>query len=275
MTFRKETPWIPSPDLCSDYFEEDASYTNWRPRGGGDYLMIYTEAGAGRFVTAKGTVIAKKGEAVLYSPHELQDYSTDGKRGFWNLSWVHFLPKPHWQIWLDWPVSEEGLKIIALGGGEVGQRFKQALHDVIRLSRHPIPEAMDLASNSLEAALLWARSAASREGWHQIDARVRKAMGYLTEHLREPFSMEELAGHCHVSGSRLAHLFKEQTKTTPQQFFEAQRMRQARNLLRFTGRSVAEVAADVGYDDPYYFTKRFHRHAGESPSAFRKNVKRS
>ena len=46
-------------------------------------------------------------------------------------------------------------------------------------------------------------------------------------------------------------------------------MQHARQLLIRTSLSIAEVAADVGYSDPFYFSNRFHRYNGKSPTAFR------
>lgn len=46
-------------------------------------------------------------------------------------------------------------------------------------------------------------------------------------------------------------------------------MLEARRLLRFTDRSVGEVAHAVGFDDPLYFSRAFKRHAGSAPQAWR------
>jgi AraC family transcriptional regulator of arabinose operon len=37
-----------------------------------------------------------------------------------------------------------------------------------------------------------------------------------------------------------------------------------------TSLGIAEIAAQVGYDDPFYFTNRFRRHAGKSPTQYRR-----
>jgi AraC family transcriptional regulator of arabinose operon len=50
-------------------------------------------------------------------------------------------------------------------------------------------------------------------------------------------------------------------------------MGQAGQLLRLTGLGIAEVAAEVGYDDPFYFSNRFHRYSGKSPTQFRQQKK--
>jgi AraC family transcriptional regulator, transcriptional activator of pobA len=46
-------------------------------------------------------------------------------------------------------------------------------------------------------------------------------------------------------------------------------MLEAARLLRFTNMHVQQVALQVGYDDPLYFSRAFKRHFGESPMAYR------
>jgi AraC family transcriptional regulator, transcriptional activator of pobA len=46
-------------------------------------------------------------------------------------------------------------------------------------------------------------------------------------------------------------------------------MLEAARLLRFTDMNVQQVALQVGYDDPLYFSRAFKRHFGESPVAYR------
>jgi AraC family transcriptional regulator of arabinose operon len=46
-------------------------------------------------------------------------------------------------------------------------------------------------------------------------------------------------------------------------------MQMASRLLRLTGFTITEVAAEVGYADPFYFSNRFRRYSGKSPSQFR------
>ena len=50
----------------------------------------------------------------------------------------------------------------------------------------------------------------------------------------------------------------------------ALRMARARQLLDRTAAPVAEIAREVGYEDPFYFSRRFQRHHGMSPTQFRR-----
>ena len=102
-----------------------------------------------------------------------------------------------------------------------------------------------------------------------MDLRVRKAIDYLATDLRGPFDLERLARHCGMSVSRLAHLFKQQTGASPREYLERHRMQRACQLLRVTALGISEVAAEVGYPDAFYFSNRFRRAFGQSPSRFR------
>ncbi len=270
MKVRLRASHSPVKELYCDEFRRGRSYTNWRPEGSGDWLLIYTEGGSGQLVSSGQACATRPGDVVLYAPHDSQDYGTRPEAERWHLLWVHFTPKAPWQAWLRWPRNEHGSKLLHLEKGEVRDSFRAAMRRMIRLSRRKLPGALDLAANALEEALLWVNVATSKAPWLSFDLRVRRAVDYLATHLSEPFLLENLARHCGVSVSRLAHLFKQQVGLTPQQFIEGQRLQHASKLLRLTSLSVGEVALEVGYPDPFYFSNRFRRAMGKSPSQFRR-----
>jgi AraC family transcriptional regulator of arabinose operon len=97
----------------------------------------------------------------------------------------------------------------------------------------------------------------------------------MCQHLREKIAIEALAEVVGLSSSRLSYLFKRQNGITPQQYFEQQRLERARQLLELTDLPVKAIAADVGFDNPFYFTLRFKRHLGESPREYRNHVRKT
>lgn len=270
MDSRSPTPYNPVAQLVCARAVKGPPYTVWRPRGSDSWHLIYTDGGAGQFSTRLGSVTVRAGEVVLYAPGELQDYSTSPAEDYWDRTWVHFRLRPHWEAWLQWPRCANGLRRLRMESSETHEPLQAALARMLEFSRRSTPGALDLAANALEEALLWTHLAACPTAGAKQDERVRQAAEHLSAHLREPFRLENLAALCGLSVSRLAHLFKQQTGNTPQQFLEQRRMQHACHLLHLTDLSVAEVAREVGYEDPFYFSNRFRRHVGQSPLPFRR-----
>ena len=48
------------------------------------------------------------------------------------------------------------------------------------------------------------------------------------------------------------------------------RMEKAKALLLLPGARISQVAAQVGFDDTDYFTKRFRQYTGQTPTEYRR-----
>jgi AraC family transcriptional regulator of arabinose operon len=265
---RPITPGVATETILCGEFREGRGYTNWRPRGTGDCLLILTLGGAGRLRVAGRDHDLGPGDAVLYAPGAAQDYATEGGAGRWHLRWAHFQPRAHWRPWLLWPELGPGVGRLRLHGrAEVAAAA--ALGRMLTASRLGGPGHEDLALNALEEALLWIFRLNSDESPGGGDPRVQRAVQRLATRFDEPFKLDALAAHCGLSPSRLSHLFRTQLGTTPQRLGEKLRLDSARQLLRRTNLSVGEIAREVGFADPLYFSRRFQRAFGHPPSALR------
>ena len=272
---RSETPHPAVATLITGRFREGPNYATWRSRGTTNYLLILTVAGYGRFGHAGGDLQAGPGDAVLLKPGTRHDYGTAARPPrSWELLWVHFLPRPHWEAWLNWPEAAPGLRHLALGTETATRtRVEDALTAMHRYATGGLARRDDFALNALEAALLWCDAAnpQTAAGDAHLDPRIRRARTLLRERLGEPVPVPELARAVALSPSRLAHLFKEQTGQTPQQFVEQERIARAQQLLAFTSRSVAAIAEEVGFASPFYFAARFKKHTGLTPRDWRRD----
>jgi AraC family transcriptional regulator, arabinose operon regulatory protein len=263
----RETPHYPTVTLTADEFRRGIRYDNWRPRGTTDWLLILSVAGAGQVESGAAKMETQAGTVTLYQPGTPQRYFTDPRKRHWHLLWSHFHPRPHWGVWLNWPEVSKGLRSITLSDQAVFREVRQAMMDTIRLSRQALPESMDLAVNAFERALLWINSTNNTRA---LDERVRHAVDVLAEKLHEPLSLAGLARTCGLSVSRLAHLFSEQIGMPPQQYLEELRLQRAAQLLRSTGLRIGEIAAEAGYAGAFYFSGRFRKKFGKSPSEYRR-----
>ena len=99
------------------------------------------------------------------------------------------------------------------------------------------------------------------------DARLRKVLQMIESHPSR--RIHDLALECHLSGSRLQHLFKQRTGLVLWQLLTERRMQQAADLLVNTEMSIKEIAITTGYGHASSFTRAFERRFRQAPSCYR------
>ena len=98
---------------------------------------------------------------------------------------------------------------------------------------------------------------------------MERMVAYLRAHLCEQVSRRDLAREFSVTPEYVNALFKRELNVSPTQFVHRERALLAYRYLRDDRLSVKEVAARVGFSDPFYFSKVFKRLVGVSPSQYR------
>jgi AraC-like DNA-binding protein len=86
----------------------------------------------------------------------------------------------------------------------------------------------------------------------------------------EPIDLEGAAGEAGLSPFHFLRLFRDVLGVTPHQYLVRARLRRAARLLAEDGRSITDIALDVGFADLSNFVRTFHRAAGVSPRRFRR-----
>lgn len=118
---------------------------------------------------------------------------------------------------------------------------------------------------------VWARCAQDRAGWSQAsrDPQIQRVLALMHEDCAHPWTLEELAQRAGLSRTALAQRFRDTMCDTPLNHLRTLRMQRAMQLLSATGQGLEAVAASVGYQDAFSFSKVFKRTLGLSPREFR------
>lgn len=93
---------------------------------------------------------------------------------------------------------------------------------------------------------------------------------FVDQHLGEGLCLEVLAERAGMSTSHFSHQFKRLEGKSPYQYVIERRMEEAKNLLRETDQSIAQVAFAVGYSSQSSFTTQFRKYVGLTPGQFRR-----
>ena len=262
-TFRKRY-------LAAGHFEENPGYVVDRPVGCHDWLLIYTVSGKGIFHFESETLETKAHDAVLIAPGTSHRYEVSPTENCWELLWAHFLPPSQWRTWLTWPKIAPGWMSVHLQSEAARASLLVRFQEVVQLAAGYRPHREPLALNSLEAVLMTCHEQVVLQHGQGFDPRIGRVLDFICRHLDRSLPVEELARQCNLSESRFAHLFRQQMEMTPAQFVERQRIERASEMLEHTGYPISEIARQVGFENAFYFSRRFKKATGQSPRDYRR-----
>ncbi len=103
-----------------------------------------------------------------------------------------------------------------------------------------------------------------------FDRRILDAIGFLRKNLAFPISVSMLANSQKMSRTAFIRAFKKETGSTPHDFFRSYKIERARHLLEFTDLTIDNIAAKVGYEDRFHFSRIFKKQWGVAPAECRK-----
>ena len=162
----------------------------------------------------------------------------------WEPTYCVFDPRPHWLPWLQFPEAVPGCALLHLEGTPLFAKVRRMLATIIKLNHGGSPQHNDWAMLVLERLLLVLHGSRLQQ---ETDPRVHLALQLINAQYVRDWTVEELAGECHTSASRLAVLFQRAVGVAPIQYLEQVRMRRAMEMLALGGASSAEIARQVGY----------------------------
>jgi AraC family transcriptional regulator, transcriptional activator of pobA len=139
------------------------------------------------------------------------------------------------------------------------------------------PESPGPQVGWLACSVLWILSS----GTHHMTAmqspdryeldRLRRFRLLVETHYQKHWPVKRYARQLALSESSLNRICRNLTGGTAFDIVQQRLALEARRRLVYLAGSVAGVAAELGFKDPAYFCRFFRRHAGVSPTAFRRH----
>jgi len=225
-------------------------------KGGQNCVALRTVAGHGELKFEGRTMEVGAGSLVLFDFRTLERHRTLGEA--WDFWWFEFRPLE--------PVRPPMFK--AISAPLLDNEEQQCLSVFESLRSENLADRC--AANAGLQSLLhrwWAEAGGQDES---VESHLAEAVRSLIDTMhREPersWTLGEMAGHTGMSVSSLRAAFQETTGTSPSSLRNSLRLAHAYERLRPGTRTVAEVAAELGYCDPFHFSKAFKREFGFPPS---------
>lgn len=245
----------------------------YRPRGRLDYQLIYISAGQVyfHFDNKENETVIKAGNMVLFRPKEFQKYeyySIDKTEVYW----VHFTGSDVKNILRRYGIKDD-LHYFFVGTSLEYERIYKKMISELQRCQNNYEEMLSILMRQLLICIYRELQKERKISDIYLDNEMDMATQYFTDNYSSDISIEEYASSRGMSISWFIRNFKKFTGITPMHFIVATRISNAQLLLETTKYSISEISRIVGYDNPLYFSRLFHKVKGFAPSEYRKSIK--
>lgn len=231
------------------------------------HVLILTEAGLGR-ILVQGRA-GRAGPGTLAWLDTGQDYAHGCAPGAteWRYRWLGVQGIGLEALYTQWRAALAPVQPLAdpAAAGVAIETILAALRG--HAADLPLRSLAGVAQ--LVAAFLTARGAAGTVA-PAHPGLADSLLPQLRRQLARPWTVTSLAAEAGLSASQLTRRFHAGPGLTPMAWLRRERINAAKPLLLDPALSVQEVAAAVGYGDPFHFSRDFRALTGRSPRAFRR-----
>lgn len=105
------------------------------------------------------------------------------------------------------------------------------------------------------------------------DESLKRVAAYMEQHLDRPLTLEQICRDNLIGRSQLQKLFHTHTGGGVMEYFGTLKIQAARRMIREGRLNFTQIAARLGFQSVHYFSRRFRKVTGMSPSEYARSVK--
>lgn len=215
-----------------------------------EYLLHYILSGKGTYTVNGETYTVYKDQAFLIREGEVTFYQAD-EHDPWKYVWIGFRTDV---------AAFDGLPYVL---------ENKELTSIMR--KYSNTESIMRLNELHTTALAWSVVACLSESMYGngCTGYVDRALQIMERRYMEDVSVQSISDTLNIDRSYFSNLFKKEVGVSPQQYLISVRMKQALELLRQERYTVSMVAASVGYDDLFTFSRCFKKYYGVPPTGYK------
>ncbi len=154
--------------------------------------------------------------------------------------------------------------------------YSEIVKDYIKLSKiYTVPEQERECEQTLEHLLylLFADAIAEKQKKRNVGTNsIETALEFMEKNYKNSkLTLNDIAKSINMSESYFVRLFKNETGSTPKEYLNSIRMRQAKWHIMHTADPIYVISHLCGFDNPQYFISKFKSTFGKTPQSYRKN----
>lgn len=227
-----------------------------------EYQIIYVTRGGGSFETMGRRWEVTPGSILFVFPGVEHAYRPNPETG-WEEYWVGFKGSYIDALRRASLISHER-PFFHIGYSGTVMQYLNAIYDGAQYTE----PYFRFKVSSLIVMLIAEILPYNRQGQplSRAEQLVDQAKFVMMQYVASSLTLNELWEKIGVSSSHMGTLFKDATGLTPYQYFIELKIDKAKKMLETRDVPIKRVAFELGFEDPYYFSRLFAKKAGVPPS---------
>lgn len=253
------------------FYSEASEHYRQRKEGSSQHILIYCTEGSG-WISVKGRRFSVRANQYFIIPKTVPHSYGSSKQNPWSIYWIHFLGSQS-EDYANLTTNPQ--TIFPSNIDRIDNRIELFEGMLQNLEMGFTQENIQYANICLMHFLA---SFKFLDQYRQIRKRddsdpILKSMRHMKANLEDTLTLRDLAKRVNLSTSQYSLLFKRKTGKSPLDYVIQLRIQKACQLLDNTDLKIKQIAPQVGYQDPYYFSRIFTKTIGTSPRDYRKSPK--
>lgn len=248
------------------YYPKAIYHDRERKTGSGQYILLYCLDGEGQVYIGDHIYILRPNTYIIIAkniPHRYASSNTNP----WSIYWLHFSglnADAMYQRYAD--AEDQPLRAIPYDEARIN--LFEKIYGMLEHSFHEKEmEVTNLYLQHFVTSLVYYKEL--NPVAYETDS-VSLSIAYMKKNIRKKLLIDDLAAQRGLSVSHYSRLFNQKTGSSPINYFNLLKIQASCQHLYFTDSSIKEIAAVMGFDDQYYFSRLFAKLIGMSPLKYRK-----
>lgn len=252
------------------YFHEAEHHYRDRPQGCDSHILMYCVQGTGWYeLDGSKPQVVHAGDLVILPAYMAHVYGANAAEP-WSIYWIH-LRGEHASTYIELLLAHKISAIVPSKAPKWLELFHEC-YDALETGYSL--QAMTYASQ-ITGYMLGMLAYGQGTGVSMISSKraAEQSVQYMLEHLERGLTLKELAAQAQLSAPHYSQLFKQATGHSPIDYFLRLKIQHSCRYLDFTDWTVKQISSELGFKDPYYFSRLFSKMMGRSPTEYRNKSK--
>ena len=250
-------------------FPEAPDHRVSRPNGVPELILIACVSGCGWVKLGEDDPVSVEADEIIFIPMNTPHLYGSAPKKPWSIVWAHCHGEdlPHWIQLLG--ITRKS-PVICLPPGAINNMEFSTMYEGLEKGY----SETSLLTAAARLRMIFAEINRLRISGHSSgrarEQGLQQSLQWMQQHLNHPGDLSELARIAGLSIPHYSTLFQRKTGFAPINYFLRLKIQRACLLLDTTALSIQEIAAAVGFEDPFYFSRLFKKIMERSPRGYRK-----